>query len=58
MPTYEYKCTDCGARTQRAFRIGEQPAVVDCRSCYQSAKRIYSPVGVTFKGSGFYRTDQ
>jgi putative FmdB family regulatory protein len=58
MPTYQYVCTDrtCGATFERAQSFTE-PAVSACPECAQPVRKVYSSVGVVFKGSGFYRTD-
>ena len=56
MPTYSYRCTECG----HAFDI--QQAFTDdsltvCPSCGGNLRKLFSAVGVTFNGSGFYRND-
>src|SRR3954462_7895056 len=56
MPTYSYRCTECG----EAFDI--QQAFTDdtltvCPNCGGSLRKLFNTVGVTFNGSGFYRTD-
>lgn len=56
MPTYSYRCTEC----DNAFDI--QQAFTDdtltvCPVCGGKLRKVFSPVGVTFNGSGFYRTD-
>ncbi|MFB2554838.1 FmdB family zinc ribbon protein [Herbiconiux liangxiaofengii] len=56
MPTYSYRCTEC----DNAFDI--QQAFTDdtlsvCDVCGGKLRKVFSPVGVTFNGSGFYRTD-
>jgi putative FmdB family regulatory protein len=58
MPTYQYACTDggCGATFERVQSFTE-PAVSECPQCGQPVRKVYSSVGVVFKGSGFYRTD-
>jgi putative FmdB family regulatory protein len=58
MPTYQYVCTDggCGATFERVQSFTE-PAVSECPECAQPVRKVYSSVGVVFKGSGFYRTD-
>jgi len=58
MPTYQYVCTDpsCGATFERVQSFTE-PAVSECPVCAQTVRKVYSSVGVVFKGSGFYRTD-
>ena len=58
MPTYEFKCSHCGAREefQVNMRVIELK-VYFCEHCGTELTRVFSPVGVVFKGSGFYRTD-
>ena len=56
MPTYEYACAECGARLEVVQRITDEPLSV-CPTCSGRLRKVFSPVGVVFKGSGFYRTD-
>ncbi|HQR79875.1 MAG TPA: zinc ribbon domain-containing protein [Actinomycetota bacterium] len=56
MPTYDYKCQDCGHRFDHAQGFHEDPLEV-CPDCGGRVRRVIGNVGVTFKGSGFYRTD-
>lgn len=56
MPTYEYRCTDCGRELEAVQKFSD-PALTVCPACQGSLRKVYSPVGVVFKGSGFYRTD-
>ena len=57
MPTYEYKCEDCGFVFEEFQQIASEPLTV-CPQCEGSLKRvIYGGVGMHFKGSGFYLTD-
>ncbi|MGA1688547.1 MAG: FmdB family zinc ribbon protein [Pontimonas sp.] len=56
MPTYSYRCTDCGV----AFDIQQEfsdASLTTCESCGGNLRKLFSAVGVTFQGSGFYRTD-
>lgn len=56
MPTYPYACTECG----HAFEIHQSfsdPSLTECPECSGRLRKVYSSVGVVFKGSGFYRTD-
>ena len=56
MPTYAYTCTACG----HAFDIHQSftdDALTVCPECSGRLRKVFSSVGVTFKGSGFYRTD-
>ncbi len=56
MPAYDYKCPTCDAVFEviRGFR---DASAVCCPSCEVEAKRVYSPVGIHFKGTGFHNTD-
>jgi putative FmdB family regulatory protein len=56
MPTYEYACTECGDRTEVVQSISDPP-LTTCTVCGGTLRKIFSPVGIVFKGSGFYRTD-
>jgi putative FmdB family regulatory protein len=56
MPTYQYKCRECGIAFERFQHFGEQPLTV-CPECDGPVYRVIQPVGVIFKGSGFYVTD-
>jgi putative FmdB family regulatory protein len=56
VPTYSYRCTECG----NAFDIQQSftdDSLTECPSCGGVLRKVFSPVGVTFNGSGFYRTD-
>ncbi|WP_282946909.1 FmdB family zinc ribbon protein [Cellulomonas endometrii] len=56
MPTYAYTCTECG----HAFDIHQSfsdAALTECPSCGGRLRKVFSSVGVVFKGSGFYRND-
>ena len=56
MPTYSYKCSECG----HAFDIHQafsEDALTTCPECGGPLRKVFGAVGVTFKGSGFYRTD-
>ena len=56
MPTYTYACSACGHRFDATQSIHDD-ALTTCPVCDSQIRRIISAVGVTFKGSGFYRTD-
>ena len=56
MPTYQYACTDCGDRSEVVQRFTDDPLTV-CSACSGKLRKVFSPVGIVFKGSGFYRTD-
>ncbi|HEU0257631.1 MAG TPA: FmdB family zinc ribbon protein [Microbacteriaceae bacterium] len=56
MPTYSYKCTECGA----AFDIHQEftdDALTVCPTCGGRLRKVFSSIGVTFNGPGFYSTD-
>ena len=56
MPTYQYACTDCGDRTEVVQKFTDDSLSV-CATCGGRLRKVFSPVGIVFKGSGFYRTD-
>ncbi|MFB9318648.1 FmdB family zinc ribbon protein [Cryptosporangium minutisporangium] len=56
MPTYQYQCTACGHRLDAVQSFTDAPLTV-CPNCEGSLRKLFSSVGVVFKGSGFYRTD-
>ena len=56
MPTYEYKCRECGINFDRFQHFGEEPLRV-CPECGGPVQRVIQPVGIIFKGKGFYVTD-
>lgn len=56
MPIYEYACDDCGYRFERYQSIASEPEK-RCPHCGGAVRRVIYPVGIIFKGSGFYATD-
>lgn len=56
MPVYEYLCQACGLRFEKVQSFSATP-LTECPSCGGSVHRVIQPVGVIFKGSGFYVTD-
>ena len=56
MPTYQYACTDCAERSEVVQKFTDEPLVV-CTLCGGRLRKVFSPVGIVFKGSGFYRND-
>lgn len=56
MPLYEYECRKCGVRFERRQSFSEEP-VRTCPECGGQVQRLVQPVGIVFKGSGFYVTD-
>ncbi len=57
MPVYTYQCENCGVRFERLQGFND-PALTRCPECNKKAlRKVYTPVGIVFKGSGFYSTD-
>ncbi|WP_370077762.1 FmdB family zinc ribbon protein [Streptacidiphilus sp. MAP12-16] len=56
MPTYQYQCTECGNGLEAVQKFTDDALTV-CPECSGRLRKIFSAVGVVFKGSGFYRTD-
>ena len=56
MPLYEYQCQACGVRFERRQHVTDEPVNI-CPECGGEAHRLIQPVGIIFKGSGFYVTD-
>ena len=57
MPTYTYQCENCGIRFDQYQKFSEDPLVL-CPECGEPAlRKVYQPVGIVFKGKGFYATD-
>jgi putative FmdB family regulatory protein len=56
VPTYQYACTDCAERLEVVQKFSDDPLTV-CAACGGRLRKVYSPVGIVFKGSGFYRND-
>ena len=56
MPTYAYRCKDCGHAFD-AVQSFSDDALTECPACGGVLRKQYGSVGVSFKGSGFYRTD-
>ena len=56
MPTYQYRCQAC-ANELEAFQKFTDAPLTDCPDCGGSLRKVFSPVGIVFKGSGFYATD-
>jgi putative FmdB family regulatory protein len=57
MPTYAYRCENCGVQFDR-FQAFSEPPLVTCPECGDDAlHKLYGPIGIVFKGSGFYATD-
>jgi putative FmdB family regulatory protein len=57
MPIYTYRCENCGVQFERQQKFSDQP-LTRCPECSKkSLRKVYTPVGIVFKGSGFYATD-
>ncbi|MCU1411117.1 MAG: FmdB family transcriptional regulator [Rhodoglobus sp.] len=56
MPTYSYRCTECDSAFDIVQAFTDDTLTV-CPTCGGKLRKVFSPVGVTFSGSGFYRTD-
>jgi putative FmdB family regulatory protein len=56
VPTYQYACTECGAQMEVVQSFSDDALTV-CPECEGRLRKVYSAVGIVFKGSGFYRTD-
>jgi putative FmdB family regulatory protein len=56
VPTYQYACTACGHQLEAVQSFADEPLTV-CPTCEGRLRKLFSSVGVVFKGSGFYRTD-
>ena len=56
MPTYQYACTSCGEQLEAVQKFSDEP-LTECPACGGRLRKVFSPVGVVFKGSGFYKTD-
>jgi putative FmdB family regulatory protein len=57
MPIYTYRCTECGVQFDRYQTFSETP-LVKCPECGKKAlRKVFTPAGIIFKGSGWYATD-
>jgi putative FmdB family regulatory protein len=56
VPTYQYSCTECGSALEAQQSFSDDPLTV-CPECGGQLRKVFSAVGVVFKGSGFYRND-
>jgi putative FmdB family regulatory protein len=57
MPIYEYKCMDCNSNVEVSRGFNDPDVAPMCTNCHGTMQRHYGSVGVQFKGSGFYKTD-
>jgi putative FmdB family regulatory protein len=56
MPTYEYRCRECGEQLEAVQAFTDDP-LTDCPACGGPLRKLFGSVGISFKGSGFYRND-
>jgi putative FmdB family regulatory protein len=57
MPTYTYKCENCGIRFDQFQKFSDEP-LIECPECGEpTLRKVFQPVGIVFKGKGFYATD-
>ena len=56
MPTYVYRCDECGVEFDRFQHFSEEP-IRTCPECHACVRHVIQPVGIVFKGKGFYVTD-
>jgi len=56
VPTYQYACTACGHQLEAVQSFADEP-LTECPTCEGRLRKLFSGIGVVFKGSGFYRTD-
>ena len=56
MPTYEYACRKCGKHLEVVQSFKDDP-LTECPKCDGDLRKVFSPIGIAFKGSGFYKTD-
>jgi putative FmdB family regulatory protein len=56
MPTYEYKCKDCGEGLEVVQSFSDD-ALTECPACGGNLRKVFGSIGITFKGSGFYKND-
>lgn len=56
MPTYEYACKSCGEHME-VVQSFKDDALTECPHCGGPLRKVFGSIGITFKGSGFYKTD-
>ena len=56
MPTYEYRCKNCGQHLEVQQRFTDDP-LTECPTCEGPLRKVFGNVGIAFKGDGFYKTD-
>jgi len=56
VPTYEYRCKSCGEELEVVQSFTDDP-LTECPACGGALRKVFGSIGITFKGSGFYKTD-
>jgi putative FmdB family regulatory protein len=56
MPTYEYACKSCGEHVEVVQSFKDEP-LTECPACGGPLRKVFGSIGISFKGSGFYKTD-
>jgi putative FmdB family regulatory protein len=56
MPTYEYRCKECGEHLE-VVQSFKDDALTTCPNCGGNLRKVFGNIGITFKGTGFYKTD-
>jgi putative FmdB family regulatory protein len=56
VPTYEYRCKSCGEELEAVQSFTDDP-LTECPTCGGPLRKVFGSIGITFKGSGFYKTD-
>ena len=56
MPTYEYACKECAEHLEVVQSFKDEP-LTECPACGGPLRKVFAPVGIVLKGSGFYKTD-
>ncbi len=56
MPTYEYRCTSCGDQFE-IVQSFQDASLTECAKCQGELRKVYGNVGISFKGTGFYKND-
>ena len=56
MPTYEYRCRSCGHELEVVQSFSDD-ALTECPNCQGQLRKVFGSIGVTFKGTGFYKND-
>ncbi|MDA8391668.1 MAG: FmdB family transcriptional regulator [Actinomycetota bacterium] len=56
MPTYEYACKECGKHLE-VVQSFDEPSLTTCPACQGRLRKVFGSIGISFKGSGFYKTD-